>query len=373
MTPGLPPPAIAQPAAYEASYGLVTGTVAGQARRIVVRLPGGRILAAVPMRGRHFTLHVSLPARETAVAVTVSDARGRRATRTVRHVLGLPRAAAPALGSAHEDRRLAADVRRLATAFPGTAGVYVQDLKTGAGAAWNARATFPGASALKLAIAVAALAHERSTPVPGSTLDRLLRQMLIVSDNGAANTVERYVAGSTLSGAAFVTETMRSIGLADTVMYGGYVLGTGLDLARALAASIPVRTDDQPSFGVGKRTTAWDLARLARAVWLASGGLGPLRAAQPGFTARDARYLLYLLALVHDSGKLDRELAGVRGVVVAHKAGWVQSARHDNGLVFWPGGVYVVTVMTFRPAGAGLSSDVLAGRVARVALAHFDG
>jgi hypothetical protein len=33
--------------------------------------------------------------------------------------------------------------------------------------------------------------------------------------------------------------------------------------------------------------------------------------------------------------------------------------------------VFVVTVMTYRPGGAGESSDVLAGRVAHVALALF--
>ena len=53
---------------------------------------------------------------------------------------------------------------------------------------------------------------------------------------------------------------------------------------------------------------------------------------------------------------------------VLHKAGWINAARHDNGLVFWRGGVFVVTVMTYRRGGAGHSSDVLAGRVARVAL-----
>ena len=46
---------------------------------------------------------------------------------------------------------------------------------------------------------------------------------------------------------------------------------------------------------------------------------------------------------------------------VLHKAGWINAARHDNGLVFWRGGVFVVTVMTYRAGGAGESSDVLAG------------
>jgi len=113
------------------------------------------------------------------------------------------------------------------------------------------------------------------------------------------------------------------------------------------------------------------LSALLRAVWLASGGLGPLRSERAGFTPADARYLLWLLAHVSDVPKLDRARAGNARVAVLHKSGWVSSARHDAGLVFWRGGVFVAGVMTWSSSGAGLSSDVLAGRVATLALHRF--
>ena len=100
---------------------------------------------------------------------------------------------------------------------------------------------------------------------------------------------------------------------------------------------------------------------------------GPLHTAQPGFTPTDARYLLYLLAHVRDPGKIDRYVGRLPGVRVLHKAGWINVARHDNGIVLWPGGAIVVTVMTYRPGGAGISSDVLAGNVAAAALRRFRG
>jgi len=62
---------------------------------------------------------------------------------------------------------------------------------------------------------------------------------------------------------------------------------------------------------------------------------------------------------------------GDPGVVVMHKAGWVNDARHDAGLVFWRGGVFVAGVMTWNSRGVGTSADVLGGRVARVALGRF--
>jgi hypothetical protein len=144
-------------------------------------------------------------------------------------------------------------------------------------------------------------------------------------------------------------------------MYGGYVT------TRALQGQIPIRIDAQPSLRLGKYTTAWDLGRLARAIHLAALGEGPLL--RLGVTGAEARYLLRVLALVTDRDKLDRFLKG--SAFVLHKAGWLGTSRHDNGLVYWPGGAYVATVMTWSPSGVGSSSDVLAGRVALAALKRF--
>jgi Beta-lactamase enzyme family len=82
----------------------------------------------------------------------------------------------------------------------------------------------------------------------------------------------------------------------------------------------------------------------------------------------DARYLLYLLAHVTDRGKLDRFLGG--RATSLHKAGWITTARHDAGIVYWAGGAFAVSVMT-HGAGVGTASDVLAGRVAQRALRRF--
>ncbi len=367
--PPPPPPAVSRPAPYEVSYGVVSGVAAPGALHLVVKA-GGRVVRELSLARRAFTVQVDLPAGDMTVRVETVDRRGRRSGRSIPHVLSLPAAAQPRFRAAWLDEALARRLRTLAHGFPGTSAMYVQSLTSGAGASWNAGASFPAASTLKLAIAVTALARANGKPLPGSRLDRLLRRMLWNSDNAAANDVERYVGGSTGGGSALVNALLRSIGLFSTDMYGGYTIGT-----RRLSGSpaIPSGVDEQPGWGFGKRTTAHDLAGLARAVWLASGGLGPLRRAQPGFAPSDARYLLYLLARVQRGSKIGREVQRVPGVVVAHKAGWVSYARHDAGLVFWRGGVFVVAVMTYRSSGAGRSSDVLAGRVAATVLARLRG
>ena len=89
---------------------------------------------------------------------------------------------------------------------------------------------------------------------------------------------------------------------------------------------MPLNAVSQPYWGVGKSTTALDLAHLFRAVWLSSGGLGPLMRSGSGVTPAESRYLLYVLARVGDRGKLARIVARRPGVIVMHKAGWIDAA-----------------------------------------------
>jgi hypothetical protein len=218
-----------------------------------------------------------------------------------------------------------------------------------------------------MAIAIEVLRTLRGKPAPASRVSRLLWRMLVYSDNEAANELEVWLGGSTSGGAAKVNHTMRALGLTDSEMYGGYALETA-DSGKP----IPLRVDDQPGFGLGKRTSAADLARLSRLVHHAAGGGGALAVRLPGaFTPSDARFLLFALAHSADRGKLDR-FTGPRNVVsVLHKAGWIRYARHDAGLVYWRGGVFVAVVMTWNRGGVGPGSDRLAGRVARAALERF--
>ncbi len=371
--PAPAPPAIERPAAYQVSYGVVEGQAAPGARRVIVRVDGA-IARELHLTGREFRLELDLPPREVSVRVETVDAAGRRAGRTVRNVFGLPRGARPHVRLLQLDPALQREVRRLAGTFRGSAAAYVENLGTGAAAAWNARATFPAASTLKLAIAVTVLSRIAGPPRPGSYVDGLLRRMLDASDNESANRLLVSLGGSTSSGGHLVDGVMRSIGLQQTVMYGGYILGTSLDPSREIASrGVPVNVVDQPPWGVGKATTAADLALLFRSIWLAGGGLGPLASGRSGVSPAEARYLLYVLAHVRDRGKLGRFVGRRPGTIVLHKAGWIDPARHDAGLVVWQGGIFVAAVMTYDDAGAGTRSDVLAGRVAQAALRRFRG
>jgi beta-lactamase class A len=366
----LRPPAIISPAPREVSFGRIEGRVAPGTRRILVRVDG-RLVAVKAVHRRRFALIVRLPRRDVTVRVAAVYASGRRASTLVGPVFGLPRVAAPYEGpipqlGGYEDAALAQTVRGLARRFPGICGLFVQDLHTGAGAAWNARARFPAASTLKLAIAVELMRQLRGIPGPRTGLGGLLWRMLVYSDDRAANELLAAVGGGSISGgSARVNKMMSALGLADSEMYGGYIVEDGLT-----RRPIPLEIFGRPYF-IGKYTTAWDMARLERALHLAAGARGALIWRFRGaLTPGDARHLLYLLAHARTLGGLSSQLRG-GGVAVLHKAGWTSKVRHDTGLVYSGRGAFVVTVLTWNGGGVGGASDQLAGRVARAAIRRF--
>lgn len=362
--PPLKPPAIVSPGPRQASFGRITARLGPGTDHVVVFVDGVTALER-RTRATRFRAAVTLPRRNVRIKLVAYDASGRSASDSVGPVFGLPPAAFPKGTVGRLDPILQRRLRRLAAGFPGTSAFYVMNLRTGVGAGWNARARFPAASTVKLAIAVAVLEELRGLPSLRSRLARLLRAMLVVSDNAAANELLEWLGGSQTAGAAKVTAMLRRLGLGDTELYGGYILGTAYTTARP----IPLNLTARPSFS-GKYTSAWDLVRLHRYLHLATAARGPFIRKLSRFTGADARSLLYLLCRSADHGKLDRFVRGP-GVAVPHKAGWISTARHDAGIVYWRGGGFVAAVMTWNGNGVTLSPDVLAGRMAKTALDRY--
>lgn len=359
LAPPAPAPVLVTPGPFEISYGRIAGRVKTGTESIVISIDG-RVVARRDLPGRKtFDFHVVLPPRDVRLTVTAISAGRRPGTTTVDPVFGLPRAAEPRGPPRRslEDARLARSIRSLGRAFPGMCSVFVQNLRTGVGAAWNAGAEFPAASTLKVGIAIEVLRALGGKPSPRGRIDKLLQRAIIPSDDEAANELLTWLGGSTSRGAARVNALFRALGMNHTEMYGGYIVTQG---------RIPIRTNQQPSF-VGKRTTAADLAILMRSLNLAGVGKGAL--SRRGLRPSQARFLLHLIAHTQVS-RIDRNLPRGQATVL-QKAGWTSKVRHDAGLVYWSSGSFVAVVLTWNGRGAGISSDVLAGRVGRAAFLRF--
>ena len=313
--PALPPPAIVAPAPREVSFGLVAGTAPLGTRRIIVHV-GRYVAAEEPLRGRSFSLHVRLTGGPTTIRVTAVDGRNRRSSRLVEPVYGLPQGSEPRAaraaarpGPRSHDSHARAAARR-----------HERDLRPGpphrAGRRLERRRALPRRLDAEagdrghrppLARAQARVVHAGRTAARQDA--RQLRQRRRQRARGVARRLDlgRLGPGQRDDAGARARRTRSCTAATRRTRRPA-----------AATAAIPIRVESQPAFGVGKYTTAADLARLARAVYLAAAGKGPLL--RLGVSGSEARYLLWLLAQVTDRGKLDRFFGSA---VVMHKAGWL--------------------------------------------------
>jgi beta-lactamase class A len=356
-------PAILAPARNETSFGGLVVQIPPGTGRVVVRVNGEAIRDRSATGSiERFTL--PLAGRDLRIKVTAHDGDDGRTSDVVEPVVGLPRAGRPTGTVPQLDPTLQRRLRRLADGFPGTTAFYVMNLRTGLGAGRNAKARFPAASTVKLGIAIEVMRRLRRIPSESSWLGRKLRNMLVRSTNKAANDLLEWLEGSQTEGAAAVTRMFHRVGLLDTYMYGGYILGT------RSARPIPVNAVSQPSFS-GRYTSAYDLARLLRYIHSAQARRGPLITDLKGFRPAEARRLMFHLANSRTNGRLDRFI-GDEVSALPHKAGWIDDARHDVGVVYWPDGAFVIAVLTWNGSGVTVREpSVLQGRMAETSLERY--
>jgi len=209
-------------------------------------------------------------------------------------------------------------------------GVYAHAWD-GTAAAYNAGARFEAASTLKLPLMLLALAlHDGELSL--SEHWQAMTAVTTFSDNEAANLLLLQTGGSHEGGAARMVELMRSLGLRDSYMYGGYLTGGGGPPLLSIV--------DQPPSAF-KHTTAGDMARLAGYLAGAAAGGGPL--VRRGVDPHEARQLLYLMVHAQDAG-LVRDGAG--SLPVAHKVGWLQDTNNDVAIIYTFRGPVVVAILT---------------------------
>jgi beta-lactamase class A len=269
-----------------------------------------------------------------------------RATREV------PELAVPALARAERatDRRLAARLQAIGRGYRGWAGFWVHDLATGATAGWNADASFPAASTVKLGVLAAALRRYGPRPERSSVWYDL-RQLTGWSSNLAANRLVRKIGGEQV-----VADALRRLGARSSTYPGPYRAGT----------AVPADAPKPPPVSHWRVTTAHDLGRILYAFQAAAAGNRYVRRLS-GMTRRQARLGLALLASSSSAG----ENAGllrpyVRGATVAHKVGWISDLRATAAVVYRPERPIIAVVLAYRPGIGVAEARVLGRQVARL-------
>lgn len=339
------------PRADEAFFGSVVADAPAGASRVAVYLGNRRVGQAPVVRRR---VVVDVPRRPGRYDLRLRFEAGRRLVRRdeARRVWLLPASGNRLVRERRRDGPLAARLAVLGRSYPGWAGLWIHDLRTGATAGWNSDASFPAASTVKLGVLVAAL--DRFGPRPErSRAWPLIRDLATWSSNLASNRLLVLLGGSEAGGTAVVNRTLLRLGAASSWFTGDYELE---DLRRRPFADVP-RPLPVQTF---RRTTAHDLGRILAELHGAALGNG-LSARRTGLSRHEARVALGLL-LSAAGGENAGLLRAHTGVPLARKEGWTSKLLHTAAIAYTPSDPKVVVVLTFHPTTVRAAASRALGR-----------
>ncbi|MBX3058401.1 MAG: serine hydrolase [Anaerolineae bacterium] len=231
----------------------------------------------------------------------------------------------------------------------GVASMFIMDLTSGREIAINEKAPMSGMDMLKVPI-VLEMYRVLDQPPTLTQRQHISNTLTATQDNTSANELLKIVSGQddAYLGAQQVTNSMRQLGLANTFITVPYDddprPGTPRPETEANAAA-DVRTRPSPYV----QTTAEDMGTLLSMIYYCAEGAGGIFTAvyRDAITADECKTILAFMTQ-NNIGSLIQE--GVPSQVsVAHRHGWIADTHGDAGIVFSPGGDYVIVQFLYKP------------------------
>jgi beta-lactamase class A len=244
--------------------------------------------------------------------------------------------------------------------FPGFYSIYIKDLSSGEEFADDADVAYAGMSILKIAIMVEAYKHLDGPSDVDTT--KILTETMTLSGNFTANLLLRHTIGDgdAYEGVRRLNQTMKLVGLVNTFMATPYDEDV---LPQHISTPANQRTDVSTNPDPFMQTTPEDMGRLLEMIYQCANGGGTLIAAYPDeLTPDECQAMLDMMSQNRVGALIE---AGVPdGTQVAHKHGWVGDSHGDAGIVFTPGGDYVLCIYLYH-------TDWLEWEVSSPLMAHI--
>ena len=231
----------------------------------------------------------------------------------------------------------------------GMASVFIMDLSTGAEI--NINSTEPVSAIDLMKVPIVLETYRSLNQLPSLSQRQLISDTLVVNpENTSANELLALIGtdGDPFAGAQQVTATMQRLGLVNTFVMAPYDAGmpAGKTTPDTPANTIEVlRANPSPTM----QTTAEDIGTLLSMVYYcATGQGGALPAAFPGPEWQSECLDMLDYMQQNRIGSLLEE--GVPAETpVAHRHGWTGDTHVDAGIVFSPGGDYVLVEILYKP------------------------
>ena len=247
-------------------------------------------------------------------------------------------------------------IEKQVASFDGFASVFILDLQTGEEVRINSDVAVSALSILKIAIFVEAYRVLDNPPTEFE--QELFVSTATASSNHSANLLLHLIAGedNTYEGAAVLTDEMHRMGMINSFMAIPYdaaaVPSRPSTYATPANQSPTIDTRPDPSM----QTTAEDIGSLLAMIYYCAKGEGGLLAVYPGEITQEECQAIVDLMIQNVEGNLIR--FGVPDdVPVSHKHGWSFNEHGDAGIVYTPGGDFVIYTLVAQPESDWLSSE----------------
>jgi beta-lactamase class A len=241
-------------------------------------------------------------------------------------------------------------IQQQLTGFNGIGSVFIMDLQTGEELSINADKAISGLSILKIGIFVEA--YRALDGAPNEYQQQLFYDTAARSSNFAANLLLELALGerNTYQGALAFTESMRRLGLVNTFMAIPYDAPVPAGWSNTFVTPANLEADGSIQLDPTMQSTAEEIGTLLSMIYYCSKGGGTLLAVYPGEITPEECQAIIDLMILNEEGNLIR--FGVpAGTPVSHKHGWIPNTHADAGIVYTPGGDFVLVEYVHRPGG----------------------
>ncbi len=250
-------------------------------------------------------------------------------------------------------------IQNILATFDGFASIFVLDLETGEEVRINSDVAVSGLSILKIPIFIEA--YRALDNPPDAFEEDLFVSTATASSNHSANLLLHVIAGqdNTYEGAEQLTEAMREMGLVNTFMAIPYDAATVPTRPSTFATPANQRNDIDTLPDPSMQTTAEEIGTLLGMLYYCAEGEGGLLAVYPEEITQDECQAIVDLMVENVEGNLIRfGVPDDPSVRVSHKHGWSFNEHGDAGIVYSPGGNYVIYTLVAQPESDWLDSEV---------------
>jgi uncharacterized protein YraI/beta-lactamase class A len=225
--------------------------------------------------------------------------------------------------------------------------LYVMDLQTGEALAFGNDIAFSGMSLNKISI-LTALYGELDTPPDDATAFEI-GEAMVCSENTSTNDMLTIIGGgSPFAGARRVTERLQGLSMSSTFIVAPYFPDARITpepVTLPTTSADQLRTQPDPS----NQMTVNELGGLLGDVYqCAVNETGALLQTYPeDYTPAECRQIINTMSNNRINALI--EMGVPEGTIVAHKHGWIDDTHGDAGIVFTPGGDFVLVAAVHNP------------------------